>query len=386
MEPAVRIHWLTLIVFFAMISASIATTAQALENVQGKTYSPTRRHGPWMIMVASFSNVRDGSNQKDGLTAEQAAAQLIFDLREKGIPAYSYAQGTERAAIKTRNRQGHEEQRIYVAQREMICVLAGNYKTVDEDIGQQTLKFVKQLQPRFLRDATSGAILRVDSAKRGPLSGAFMTINPMINPKELAEESEESIDQEIAALNKNIAYPLIKNPHPYTLQVATFGGKSAVALDNDKLGDRERLFDSKLAGDTGFGLDTAGEHAQQLAAFVRAKKHIQGGPNSGVNDAYVYHDKFQSIVTIGGFDSPDDPRISAITKYYEAQMVTNRDAHRAALIRSNWSLSDEDAEKLPKELQPHTEQIWGTASSIGAECIWVFDATPKLIRVPRSNQ
>lgn len=57
-----------------------------------------------MIMVASFRNVPEDRREK-GLSAEEAAAELVFELREKGIPAYTYSQGAVIEHISTVDRQ-----------------------------------------------------------------------------------------------------------------------------------------------------------------------------------------------------------------------------------------------------------------------------------------
>ena len=62
-----------------------------VEAVKGKKYSLTRKHGPWMVMVAAIRDVEEERRISDGLTASEAADELVYELRKQGIPAYTYS-------------------------------------------------------------------------------------------------------------------------------------------------------------------------------------------------------------------------------------------------------------------------------------------------------
>jgi hypothetical protein len=386
MEFVVRT--LKLITLTAVVSALLLTVSpvQAIENVKGKPYHLTPKHGPWMVMVTSFRNIRDRDLKTDGLTAEEAAAELVYELRNAGIPAYAYSQDAIKGEIDVTNRLGREDHRIYAAQRDMICVLAGNYESIEDKVGQKTLAYIKRFQPKFLKDPKNGAILRPDAAQRGPLAGAFMTINPLLKPDEVVQRH---VDKETKYLNSGIQYPLVKNPHKYTVRVATFEGKSATPLGNSSFRGRESLFDAKLRNPMGLNLDRAGVDAANLAAFLRTTKAKLKGQfgNSGIDEAYVFHDKFQSIVTIGGFDSPDDPRIRMIARYYGPKLVPDTSLLSATKFtpEARASVTDEELDRLPKIITTHTEQLLPDNADPNALPlqIWTFDTEPKVIPVPQ---
>ena len=63
---------LVLAVVTTLILVSSSDAAQ-IEAIHGKHYALTKRHGPWMIMVASFSEPPADRKAKDGLTPDQAA-------------------------------------------------------------------------------------------------------------------------------------------------------------------------------------------------------------------------------------------------------------------------------------------------------------------------
>ena len=68
-----------------------STSALAIEAIRGKEYKLTKRHGPWMIMVASFKEPPD-VRRTEGMTPKEAADELVYELRKKGIPAYTFSQ------------------------------------------------------------------------------------------------------------------------------------------------------------------------------------------------------------------------------------------------------------------------------------------------------
>lgn len=353
--------------------------AHAIENIRGKEYHLTPKHGPWMVMVTSFRNIPE-DQKSEGMTAEEAAAELVFELRKAGIPAYTFSQDAVKGEIDTRNRLGREDHRVYAAQRDMICVLAGNYESIEDHTGQKTLAFIKKFRPEFLKNAKNGAILRPDAATRGPLTGAFLTINPMRKPEDVVQRT---IDKGTKSLNTGIPYPLVKNPHKFTVRVATFEGKSATPLGNSSYRGRENAFDLKLLSSPGFNIVRAGEDAEQLAAFLRNKGTRNQNGNAYLAEAYTFHDKFQSIVTIGGFDSPDDPRIRLITQYYGPKLVPDVQLLNST-IRDPRQVTEEELAQLPKVMTTHTEQlILGDNPNAPPAQVWTFDTTPQVIAVPR---
>jgi len=85
-------HFLALSSIVVVVTLAISCqTAGAIENQKGKTYKLSEKHGPWMIMVSSFRDVREEDRKTEGMTADEAVSELIYELREKGIPAYTYS-------------------------------------------------------------------------------------------------------------------------------------------------------------------------------------------------------------------------------------------------------------------------------------------------------
>jgi hypothetical protein len=334
-----------LAIFWALgLVLGAVTPGQAIDAVRGKNYTLTKEHGPWMVMVASFRNVpKDRRNE--GLSAEEAAIELVYELRERGIPAYTYSQGAVVEKIDTIDRLGREDERIYAAQRDMICVLAGNWNSIDDKEAQKALASIKKFYPKFMKDKKSGAIFRETPGQKGPLGGAFMTINPLLSAEEVARRKP---DPEVVRMNTGSSFALIGSRKNYTVRVATFTGKHSMQM-------RPEAFDRKLQDRTSYGLNQAGEDAEQLAAALR---------KNGV-EAYVHHDRYQSIVTVGAFDTPSDPLVTQIRRDYWPQ-------HQPDPLN-------------PREtkLQPKTLIVPRSDNPNDIPLVWAFDMEPRVIPVPK---
>lgn len=345
-----------LIVVLAVFWGLATTPVAAIEAVRGKSYTLSKQHGPWMIMVASFRNVPE-DRREEGLSAEEAAAELVYELRQKGIPAYTYAQGAVIEHISTLDRQERNDDRIYAAQRDMISVIAGNYPSVDDDVAQKTLKYIKAYHPKFMKDEKSGAIYRTTPGRKGPLSGAFMTVNPMVKSEELAMNKP---DPDVLRWNTS-SHSLLYNKRKLTLVVATFSGKKVTPIGGSKYAGHEDQFAEKIESsnrDKGaYNLNRAGEDAEQLTKLLREKGY----------EAYVYHDRFQSLVTVGGFDSETDPKVRTLVPHFCAKQKEDPVSKQNVVV----------AETLTTQIPPNRN------NPSGSQHTWIFDPQPQLMPVPR---
>jgi hypothetical protein len=340
-ESAVRIATVCLSALVALWSVAPGIDLFAIEAVRGKSYELTREHGPWMIMVGSFRNVPK-DRREEGLTAEEAAQELVYELRAAGIPAYTYAQGAVVEKIHTVDRQGRDDERIFAAQRDMVCVLAGNWKEIDDKEGQKALAAIKKYHPKFMKQEKSGAIFRETPGRKGPLGGAFMTINPLLTPEEVAQRK---LDPELARINSNSMFSLTNCKKKYSVQVATFTGKQSMQV-------AAAQFDRKLQDRNSYSLNHAGEDAMQLAKYLREQKV----------EAYVHHDWYQSIVTVGGFDSLSDPGIVQAARQFGPQYREDPENPRQ------------------QKLLPYTIMVKTGDKPTDFPVVWVFDMQPQLVR------
>jgi hypothetical protein len=122
-------------------------------------------------------------------------------------------------------------------------------------------------------------------------------------------------------------------------------------IANTKWKDADKKFD--LGSNS---LDGAGLSAWELCKALRQHQRKY--------EAYVWHDKFSSIVTVGSFNSPDDPRISELRKLFGAKMKPHPQTGQEVLVAESFT--------IPYNPPPGTRPEKG----------WMFDPEPKVIEVP----
>lgn len=283
-----------------------------------KEYRLTEEHGPWMIMATSFA----------GPGAEKQAHDLVLELRkEYNLPAYVHRKTydfTDRFSGLGVDRYGQRKTMRYLNEKKFdeIAVLVGHFQSVDDDRIDKVRDKIRYARPecldvskhhstaqRFfgLRELQRRLTPDKEKRERGPMGKAFVTRNPLL-PQEYFTPG--GLDPLVEKMNRNVQYSLLENPGRYTVRVATFRGSTTMNLDEIKRVSRSRPT-SKLA--------QAAINAHQLTMALRSQ---------GV-EAYEFHDRYESIVTVGSFDSygvsrPDgktelNPRIYQIMQSYGPQ-------------------------------------------------------------------
>ena len=356
------------VLFAVLVSLAAPASLHAgkVSAEKGKKYPLTRKHGPWMIMVASFQPIRQ-EFRTDGLSPEQAADELVYELRSRGLPAYAWAVDSQVETVEATGRDGTPQNRVFAAMHGGICVLAGNYPSASDDRATKALAAVKKFQPKVLepqtadargrRVSSTGGVFRITPGRSsGPLAGAFMTVNPLLSPEEARAMSRRR-DPLLIKLNGGQDYALHTADGKYTVVVATFTGNSIVQVE----GRRNQAMKQFEVGD---GLDRAGKEAWQLCHVLRSRKV----------EAYVWHERSRSIVTVGSFDSPDDPRIARVIRGYSPKPEIDRKTGRPMTDPNTGG---------PVEL-PYRVTIPAKPRTAGElEHQWVFNMLPYAMPVPQ---
>jgi hypothetical protein len=265
-----------------------------VEADSNKEYKLTAENGPWTIMASTFSATEDGRQQ---------ARDLVLELRKRyKLPAYIHemsfdfgdtqVRGVDRYGdpLKARYKRGSEGREV--------AVLVGDYRAVDDPKAQKVLKKLKYSQPQSLdvkggkTNQTLAALRHIqrhvldpksEKKKMGPMSRAFVTTNPLL-PKEYF--SPKGVDDFIVKMNKNVSHSLLECPGYYTVRVGTFHGNAVFNQSEIKdIKSGKRSMKS--------GLDIAAEKAHRLTEALRIKGY----------EAYEFHDRNSSIVTVGSFES-----------------------------------------------------------------------------------
>ncbi len=92
-------------------------------------------------------------------------------------------------------------------------------------------------------------------------------------------------------MNKNVPHSLLDCPGKYSVQVATFKGQVIIKQNEiEAIESGKKQLSSDLAD--------AAMKAHQLTEALRMKGY----------EAYEFHDRYASIVTVGSFDSVGTPR------------------------------------------------------------------------------
>jgi hypothetical protein len=349
------------------LACSASRASSTIEAVKGKHYKLTKRHGPWMIMVASF--IKPPADRRgEGMTPEQAAQELVYELRLHHIPAYTFRQEEVEEEVQVLGRRTMTAQKAKVRNWSGgTCVLAGNYATSNDKIAQQTLHYIKErFEPEFLNDveavglaspgqsikrSKSGGVFRTTKDRPRPLSGAFMTTNPLLSDEELSVRRRDPF---IIKLNTGSEYSLLSNRGRYSVVVATFQGRATAQMGKESTNDSTFSLNNSPLSD-------AAERAWELCSALR---HARSLGYDHEFEAFVYHDRYSSIVTVGSFDSKDDPRIAQIQNFFGAKVAQVSLDGTPAIGAEAFTVPHHPAPNEPVKT-------------------WIFDPYPELIDVPR---
>ena len=339
-----------LLTFLTIVAAASSTNA-AVEAVKGKRYSLHPRNGPWMIFVGSFKDVPEERRTEGGLSAWDAADQLVYELRRAGVPAFTFSHDKEIKAVgSSKLEDGEQPSRHYISRHEEVAVLAGNFKKPDDEMAQKVLTYLKEkYNPAFLKE---GGLYAKTPGRKMPFSRAKMTPNPLMPEDQLRRKTDPLIKR----LNVNAEHTLLRNPGKYTLRVATFKGSSVTGVGSFTPQKAKSTF-QKLFGSS---LDESAENARELTHAMRNAERFGYDRNI---EAWVFHDRYESYVSIGSFNDRNDPRIAELTRKY----MSKRKQFQGKNILTGEQFS------VPRNPKPGTPP----------DKYWLFDVTPKLVEVPR---
>ena len=264
-----------------------------VEADPNREYILKETDGPWLILVASFS----------GPTARQDANVLTLELRKRYKYNAFIFDRTFTHDLKLEGRPRNPYDRGNFSKKGTVheyAVLVGNFQSVDDKDFQKTLRGIKECYPDCVKGGPNSppispnfAAIRQRTARdengrvRGPFYMAFGFINPLLPPDYF---SQRGVDKFIEDINSDSPYSLLNCPAKYTVKVATFTGKIEIQQDRIKsiLDGKQELTPKKTQSD----LEIGGRAAARLTAALRAKGY----------EAYEFHDRQSSIVTIGGFN------------------------------------------------------------------------------------
>ncbi|MSR30725.1 MAG: hypothetical protein EXR99_04390 [Gemmataceae bacterium] len=265
--------------------------------------------GTWLICCGSYS----------GPDAAEMSRQVAENLRTRDkVPAYIFNYGEEerkkqiaewerRQKLTPEIRQPMKFTRV----ADQCAVLIGGFRDIDDS--RKNLEKVKKFQPPVIKLESGKEVSDVITLyvplpdKKGaeirrervnPFQNSFVVRNPLIPQTNLTKKP----DPILKSLNAEEKFSLLKNSKQVTLLVKEYSGNSTIqATKSGPSSFLDKLFSSGKQGET---LNAAAMQAHETARFLRKLDF----------DAYVLHTRTNSLVTVGGFDSPTDPNLARIQK------------------------------------------------------------------------
>jgi hypothetical protein len=386
--------------FVAPASAQIwkhIVPASYVESVPAGDTQLTQDKGPWLIMVASFDGgdaAKEAKSLADELRTRYKLAAYVqdrtFDHSEgknpgRGLDSYG-------APLRTRYQQAQDHE---------YAVLVGDFQSIDDPVAQKTLERIKTLPSKVLegeksdspmdevRHFSSNMVGKLGGKNpRGPMGRAFFTRNPLL-PREYFVP--QGVDEFIAKMNQGVEHSLLDCPGRYTVQVATFRGKSVLQANNEQPkepGGIGWMWGKKNADP----LVEAAENAHLLTEELR--KHGY--------EAYEFHDRTESMVAIGSFDQVGErlangqlaptPEVQKIIQTFGASYDTPADPLTGDDIRRQ-RRAEQMKEQFTQMLSSHDVQVAANMNpkhvkimnGKKVERIIPIDIYPHTIEVPKRS-
>ena len=309
------------------------TTPQGLPNfpaLLSYKYAVTPQAGEWLVCVQTFR----------GTHAQALAEELaeILNGKEYKLVAYLNDRGRKErleeqarvqklrdqywSAVEDLRKTGSEpigplRFRHIGTIPDEFAVLVGkpNRPLKDMDAAHDFLvDHVRKLKPlpdRFCSQATFGDDVSGKNTKStsvNPFALAMIAHNPSIELKKQQDDPDKA-DAFLKELNSGESYSVLKCSKAWTLVVKVYQGQ--VTLQDSKSPSlMSRIGLAKKESDA---LGMGAVKAHQLADFLRHMK-----PSF---EAHVMHSRQYSIVTVGQYDSADDPKLKAAQKTLAALVI-----------------------------------------------------------------
>jgi hypothetical protein len=318
-----RILAVALVVGLTTILTATAQPARSpfapAANAPSYKYAVMPEAGDWLICVQTFK----------GREAQALAEEMVELIRnDYRLPAYVYDRGW-----KERTEEQERVQKLRDQYWDTIEQLKGKgyepiggfrYKTVrvpdefavlvgrpkknlkDMEAARDFLNDIRKLKApptKFSRAVVAGAedestkTVQTGYAYLNPFASAMVVHNPSV-AFEKKQDDPEKADEFLKQINAGETYSVLKASKPWTLVVKVYQGQVDWAPKNTGLMSR-----------LGFGkkepevLNASAAQARATAEFLRKMK-----PSF---EAYVMHNRSYSVVTVGQFNSKDDPELLA---------------------------------------------------------------------------
>ena len=315
-----------------------------VEADPNQRYLLTEENGPWMILATTFAG--------DG--AEEEAHNLVIDLRRSlNLPAYlhrkrfDYSKPVVGLGVNRFGDPRKMRHRTGVAFDEW-AVLIGDFEAMDLPEVKRTLKTVKYTRPESLQQTRTQRLRELrdrqrrvngDPAKRdkGPMGNAFVTRNPLLPAEYFAPKG---MDKFIYNLNRTLDHTLLDCPGKYSVRIATFRGNIII--------DQKKIQQISKGAEMGSRLERAAKKADVLTKALRERNV----------EAYQFHERTVSIVTVGSFDSIGTPTQDGKVIYTQGILrLVQEYGPQTVDVAGAPALKPKQLMGIPFDLQPTAVQV-----------------------------
>lgn len=307
------------------MSGQVNAVANAPLFPQPETYDPNAdiavqdAHGPWMVLVHWYT----------GQDAPKMAREFVLELRNAyKLPAYVFNRGADERKKEYERLKGILEQQqtfrnahpdmVHVPGRvktmkieDQCAVLVGGYK--DDVAARKALDRIRELKPpnpervklatKFYQqsDPKTGQQRKAELVYINPFSKAMVVRNPAAKHDQRPADWDKIDINVLKKLNRDEPFSLLECKKSFTLAIKQFHTPTTV----QPASATGKFLETLGLGKASQRVDTAALNAHNMAEYMRTTKKL---------DAYVLHTKFASIVTVGAYDSPDDPNLRAMQR------------------------------------------------------------------------
>jgi hypothetical protein len=278
--------------------------------------------GSWLICAAHYV----------GFDGASLAEQVARELRQRHrLNAYIFNRGDEERRrqdeqwerYKAKFPPGTPLRRRGVRIQDQYAVLVGPFK--DFAAASAYLPKVRGLpMPQLKLQGDASPYDTIRSKETDPKTGktvlrqvplnpfwnAMVVRNPLTGGGEVGRPKWDPLYEK---LNAGEEYSLLKNKKPWTLAVKAYFGGQVIQSSMDGSTAKPR---GGILGALGFdslkgeSLAAAASQAHELAKFLRRREF-------GF-EAYVLHGRTCSVVTVGGFQGPNDPELERVQRQLAA--------------------------------------------------------------------
>lgn len=292
-----------------LTATGLGLAAPALPSNQVPPLGP--ESGNWLVCCASYT----------GPEAVDMANQCAMIIRSRDhLPAYVINYGEQER--KKRTAEIEQELKLNPDARmprrttripDQCAVVVGGFATIDaartalDKIKQLAAPEIKLSEGKVNSDVVSlyvpvpGKGVEIRRETVNPFTRSFVTRNPTV-PNTVPPAPK--VDPFLKKLNSEETYSLLRSSKKWTLVVKDYRGATMVqptANGAPSSGFLEKIGFAKNS-DT---LNACGMQAHETARVLRKLEF----------DAYVLHTRTNSMVTIGGFDREDDPKMQQVAAH-----------------------------------------------------------------------